>query len=96
MDLALANLITILFFIGGYKITHSFVLSQKHSLLLIVCYSLLIFCGLTLSSVLFALLLGYLLPEAYPKAFSYKALLICPLISFYFLYAMLMKKPPNS
>ncbi|NDV93039.1 hypothetical protein GTH32_17870 [Alteromonas sp. 345S023] len=95
MDLALANLVTILFFISGYKIIQSVFLSQKHSLPLIVFYSLVVFSALAISSVVFALLLGYLLPDTYPKTFAYKALLICPIISIYFSYKMVIKKPQS-
>jgi len=62
------------------------------TLLKIALYSLLIFCCLGITSILFAIAIGLWLPDTYPVTFSYKALFICPIITIYFLFKMMQNK----
>ncbi|GEA12500.1 hypothetical protein KUL49_28750 [Alteromonas sp. KUL49] len=92
MDLVLANIITIVFFISGYTIIQKAISNKPFSSLTILGYFCLIFCGLSISAMFFAFLVGLALPEIYPITLSYKAIFVCPFISLYFLYKMLQSK----
>ena len=92
MDLFFANLITIVFFITGYKLIEKAIFPMPSTLLKIALYSLSIFCCLGITSILFAIAIGLWLPDTYPVTFSYKALFICPIITIYFLFKMMQNK----
>ncbi|ASM50564.1 hypothetical protein PESP_a2620 [Pseudoalteromonas espejiana DSM 9414] len=92
MDLLFANIITAVFFIVGHNVIRKVIFNKLFTVLEIVGYSFLIFCGLVISATLFAATLSFIFPEIYPFTFTYKALFICPLISIYFLYRMLQNK----
>lgn len=92
MELFFANLVTIVFFITGYKLIEKAIFPMPSTLLKIALYSLLIFSCLGITSFLFAIAIGLCLPNTYPVTFSYKALFICPFITIYFSYKMIQNK----
>lgn len=92
MDLLLANLLTIVFFVVGHRVIGKAISYKAYTPIEIVSYSSFIFCSLAMAATLFAFLIGLTLPEIYPITFSYKALFICPFISIYFSYKMRRNK----
>tara|TARA_Y100001973_G_scaffold53379_1_gene78954 strand:- start:2494 stop:2793 length:300 start_codon:yes stop_codon:yes gene_type:complete len=92
MDLFFANLVTIVFFITGYKLIEKAIFPMPSTLLKIALYSLLIFCCLGITSILFAIAIGLWLPGTYSVTFSYKSLFICPIITLYFSFNMMQNK----
>ncbi|QDP02572.1 hypothetical protein [Thalassotalea sp. PS06] len=84
MDLILANLIVIFFYVVFITIVEkSNVISAKENTLKAIGIVGMVLLTLLVSSVLFALLIGWLLPEFYPKVFFYKALFVCMFLFIY-------------
>ena len=74
MDLFLANVITIIFFVSAYllvKRNHLITLRSSYFTAVSIVTGLIL--GLLLLSVCFALVIGITLPEIYVQTFAYKA-----------------------
>ncbi len=77
MDLFLANVNTVLFFVSAYFLVKKFRVIRKRNSYLSACsVAAGLAVGLLLASFCFALLLGIALPDIYVETFAYKAVFV--------------------
>ena len=77
MDLFLANVITVLFFVSAYLLVKKYrLIRQRNSYLSAFSVAAGLAVGLLLLSFCFALFLGFSLPDIYVKTFAYKAVFV--------------------
>ncbi|WP_394175462.1 hypothetical protein [Thalassotalea litorea] len=89
MDLFLANMIVIVFVAVFISIVEKCeIISAKNSWIQAIVVVLIVLITWLASSFLFALLIGWLLPDFYPKVFFYKAIFVTLFLFMYWPYKM--------
>ena len=87
MDLFLANVITVFFFVSAYLLVKKYrLIRQRNSYLSAFSVAAGLGVGLLLVSFCFALLLGVALPDIYVETFAYKAVFVWLILAIYWLW----------